>query len=463
MSRNNLICVVLLLMAECAWAAPDSVFTIAHDATLSRSIDCSRTGAWPSLEILKRAGCLAQGGTIVFAPGVYRSDQYFFAENMSGGLGHINLMGSEQYPITLTSSGFNRSENIWPVRFEGKFVIYNSRYLTIRGIDFQGETAQLVGHSVLGIGGAQHIELDQVRIRGYASGEGFEPSDKLSGDCIKIDGGDDLTEHIAVRNSEVAYCNEDVMDVTGRRHIVFEHNHLHHARFLQIKGGSEHVRVEHNRIHDMMWGVKSGGMDCSTDSAPKYCGNPQHVSIPVSERFQGNDIRVANNHISNIRLGQGVMPSGWRNVQIVDNTFVNAALVIGSYVIQFPEHPLSAATAYFDQAAHDYCAQYPEECGPCFAPISQCKRVKLRSFNVTIQNNTFIYERAANNENTALNAFYLNSAQVTDRDSICLQGNQFIKPDDIRVQFHADIKPTWRVHPEAMKCQTGAVASAQPQ
>lgn len=463
MRSNSLICVFLLLFAECAWAAPDTIFTVAHHATLSRSTDCSRAGTWPSLETLNRAGCLAQGGTIVFAPGVYRSDQNFFAENMSGGYGHINLMGSEQYPITLTSVGFKPSENIWPVRFEGKFVIYNSRYLTIRGIDIQGETAQRAGHSVLGIGGAQHIELDQVRILGYESGEGFEPSDKLSGDCIKIDGGDDLTEHIAVRNSEVAYCNEDVIDVTGRRHVVFERNHLHHARFLQIKGGSLHIRVEHNRIHDMMWGVKSGGMDCSKESAPKYCGNPEHASIPIAQRFQGNDIRIANNHISNIRLGQAVMPAGWRNVQIVDNTFVNAALVNGSYVIQFPEHPMSASTAYFDQAAHDYCAQNPGECGPCFAPMPQCKRVKLRSFNVTIQNNTFVYERSHHNENPVLNVLYMNSEQVTDRDSICLQVNQFSKPEDIRVQFHVDMKPTWRVHPEATKCQAGAVVSAQLQ
>lgn len=70
----------------------------------------------------------------------------------------------------------------------------------------------------------------------------------------------------------------DGIDVTGARDLIYRGNHIHNARFIQVKGGTENILIENNHIHTLATGIVAYKMGCS-----RYCGSPIIPLLPVGQ------------------------------------------------------------------------------------------------------------------------------------------------------------------------------------
>jgi len=186
-------------------------------------------------------GCFNPGDVVYILPGIYETGTGFF--DGYSDTKAIKFKGESGNPITIAPDP--RANGDWPVKFKGSISLSDEGGI-IEGIEFIGDPASIV------VAGS-HITLRNNYIHGPDTNINLEvPGSEW--DCVKIysshNGVSEIVRDIKIYDNEIAYCNEDCIDVTGAEELHYRGNHLHHCWFIQIKGGTKDIIVEDNIIHD---------------------------------------------------------------------------------------------------------------------------------------------------------------------------------------------------------------------
>ncbi|MEM9694059.1 MAG: hypothetical protein AAGA56_16040, partial [Myxococcota bacterium] len=313
--------------------------------------------------------CLRAGDTLLIAPGVYDSGPTGVFEGQS-----LRLDGDGADPIWVASQVEVAPGEEKSVTFRGTFAAHGQGYV-LKGIEFVGPTGSK--NVILQIPG-RHIELQDVFVHGDPErdvpcpGNTFEngrcPRVEPQFDGIKILSDSSLggrVEDISIFDSEVAFCTEDCIDVTGAKGLRYQGNAFHDCRTMQIKGGTEDVVIEANTFVHMWQGPQGASMSCQ--GTRDYCGSPDIVAMPVDERFVARGVRMYNNLFADIGFAV-INAAGWRDVDVAHNTFMLDRGLEG--VIRTG----SAGFDFYDEATASACAAAPrgQVGGPSFAQCDAC-------------------------------------------------------------------------------------------
>ena len=331
--------------------------------------DCAggyKLSPWRTLINPDKNGCIKPGDRIVFLPGVYTSESGIFEKR-------ISLKGAKNEPIVIDGAGFG---NLWPVKFQGPFLITSAAHLVIEGVEFRRNTGV---EPIISIG-TSNVTLRKNKIHGLNR----EYNVLLSkfGDCVKIAGGAKHVENVVIEDNEIYECAQDAIDVTGRTKVTISRNNIYRSRLLQIKGGSRDIKIFGNRFSDMRYGITGNGMDCRSESV--YCGNNDLLELAVADRYSAANIEVRDNEFENIFSGRAVDFTGWKDAVISNNRIVTTNPMADAQI----RARGSLYTVYNDKIAMDYCRQYPRDCTSCrFRNGQPCQRVIIRSKNIRIEGN----------------------------------------------------------------------------
>jgi hypothetical protein len=357
---------------------------------------------WRSLASEYEKGCIQPGDEIVLLAGVYDAgDEFFFSPK-----GHrIWVHSTPDKPVIIRSE--KTASTDWPVVFLGPLII-SSENIIISGIDFRGSESSL---PILAIGKSRNVTLQHSRIHDTANG--YSKFRVMTGDCLKIAGGKDTVEEIYIRNNVIYNCAEDAIDINGRENIVIDGNIIYSASLVQIKGGAQNISVINNSFSNMRYGIVGQGMDCSEDLG-EYCGNHEQTSLPVVERYQARFVRIEGNTFENIWVGAAVEPSGWRDSEIRNNSFLQANMN-NAGIFRIRE---IIGSAFYDDLARDFCIANEAECYDCKNTNgAPCWLVRTRADNIQIIGNTIAGDQSL--------VFEYEKRALASTTSVCFEKNSF--------------------------------------
>ncbi|MEM1031537.1 MAG: hypothetical protein AAGN82_14400 [Myxococcota bacterium] len=313
---------------------------LSHDGTSKGCNGGTKANPWRRWRDATQ--CLQPGDTLLVRPGVYRSDDDDIFASQS-----LELRGDPNLPIWVAPDE-EADENGRTVTFRGTFAAHGMGYV-IEGIEFVGPAAD---KSVILQVPGRHIEFRDISVHGtpdpalpchegaFYGGECPRRSPQF--DCIKIlsNSGSIRVEDISVYDSEVGFCAEDCIDVTGARGLRYEGNSFHHCRTMQVKGGTEDITIEANSFIHLWSGPAGASMSC-TD---RYCGSPAIPKLPLEDRFVARDVAIVNNLF--VDIGRfAINASGWQDAQIAHNTFIGAAPLVATI------HTGEASFDFYDKIA----------------------------------------------------------------------------------------------------------------
>jgi hypothetical protein len=195
--------------------------------------------------------------------------------------------GTAAAPIAIMAADAPRS-----ARVEGDFNIYDTRYLSLIGLDMTPRPA----------GDVVHLELcDHVTIR----------------DC-NLDGGGGAQESLKANQSQyldVTGCDiqgawDNDLDYVAVQYARIANNRIHGAGdwCAYTKGGSAYIRVEGNEI----WDCGTGGFTAGQGSGFQYM-------VPPWIHYEAYDVKVIHNVIHDTE-GAGLGVNGGYNILFAYNT-----------------------------------------------------------------------------------------------------------------------------------------------
>ncbi|MCL5959900.1 MAG: right-handed parallel beta-helix repeat-containing protein, partial [Chloroflexi bacterium] len=321
--------------------------------------DCSGgTASNPWKTWRKAEACAAAGSTVNFMAGTYTGI-------FSGSGTDINFKGTQGRPIIIIPA---------PGAF-GQVIF--KQPLTLRGqwgallnIDVNINDPS-TGISIYG----RQLLLQTNKIH-----------DSSQSQCVSVF---DTAIDIAIDSNEVYNCGMDpnsttgmgeALVTTGGTNIRFTGNNIHDAvAGVLVNGGASNVTVENNRIHEIRNSAIMGS-SMASPSGPSGNTNMTDGSVPVPDRYQANNVTVRDNVIYNVYQSAAIMPRGWANYVVANNTIFNVASPATFSVGD-------ASWEFLDQTALNYAATNSYAKCTIYTGSQPCVRLNQVSTTGQIGNN----------------------------------------------------------------------------
>lgn len=333
--------------------------------------DCSggdRERPWATVKRAQEKGCLRPGMAVHLLEGRYDARELFGAA--------LSVSGTPEAPLWIGADpdAAPARAGAPPVQISGAMTVTAS-WVVLDGLEIV-QRGRDVGLTLAG----DHLTLRNSFVHGEVEEARWAPS-RGGADCVKIlseiarDGTRARTHDIHLVDNEIARCPEDAIDVTGAVDVVYRNNHIHHAAFLQVKGGTENLLVEGNHLHDLEHGFAGFGMAC-----PEYCGSPLQPELEVQRRFVARNVTIRNNRLQRI-VRHAFVANGWVDVHIENNTVAD----VGDSALIFDR----AGFQFFDEQALAWCdADATRGCEPCDnVGLTACKKITFASRALSFENN----------------------------------------------------------------------------
>lgn len=316
----------------------------------------SRKIPWASLSALLDKNCAQSGDIIFFRPGIYYEEKVI-----------ISASGNSDNPIIITAVPSSKGELV--AKIITNFIYVSGNNIVFDGLEIEGENTPS-SKGILTLDG-HNIKVKNVYVHGdekkYAGGF----------DCIKII---DSASNIHILSNHIAYCGEDAIDVTGARNVIYRDNYIHHAKMMQVKGGTENILIENNVIHDLAMGIQGFNMKCWRE----YCGGAHIPNLPVEQRYVAKNIVIRKNKFFNIGTN-AIGPSGFVDARISSNSF---------HVFKGPAlKPHMAGFDFYDDISSAYCKKPSNGCRKCGVLNKHCSRIVFANKNVSFNKNSFHTEK----------------------------------------------------------------------
>lgn len=393
--------------------------------------DCSggdREHPWATVKRPQGNGCLRPGMAVYLLEGRYGARDLFGPA--------LSVSGAAEEPLWIGADpdAAPARTGARPVQIFGATTVTAS-WVILDGLEIV-QRGREVGLTLAG----DHLQLRNSFVHGEVDEASWVPS-RGGADCVKIlseiarDGTRARTHDILVVDNEIARCPEDAIDVTGAVDVVYRGNHIHHAAFLQAKGGTENLLVEGNLLHDLEHGFAGFGMAC-----PDYCGSPLQPTLEVERRFVARNVTIRNNRLQRVG-GHAFVANGWVDVHIENNTLADvgeSALVLDRAGFQF-----------FDEEALSWCeADTTRGCEPCEGVgLTACTKITFASRALSFENN--IVTNAANplvdvRASAGGHRFAHNIFQASSAPARFQEGDRPLGIDELEGEANLDTDPRLR-------------------